>query len=294
MKTFINHFKSISRFTFQEGKIIENPGITEPEYETILDPRTMRRMSKILKMGLYTSMSVLENNSGTIDGIICGTALGCTSDTYSFLKNMIERNEQLLTPTPFIQSTHNTLAGTLGILLKNHGYNITWSNRNFSFFDAFEDSILQLERGNGSSFLLTTADEMPDIVNEIINHIKLEIPVKLQGEGSVSFTLSSSICPTSIEVIDYKVISTEHIDDYLKDLNEEAHIINTHPTFRLKPAANHHNILTLARSMIDDAFGLEAGCHMTEYLDGKFGRRPLILCLSGDCYQASVITIKKV
>ncbi len=42
--------------------------------------------------------------------IITGTALGCLEDTVTFLTRMIELNEELLPPTAFIQSTHNTVA----------------------------------------------------------------------------------------------------------------------------------------------------------------------------------------
>jgi 3-oxoacyl-[acyl-carrier-protein] synthase II len=129
---YIKSFHSISSlkdntvFTASEDNLRSHV-VIEPDYEELLDVRSMRRLSKVLKMGVYSSLRCLQSvNSDDVDGIITGTGLGCTADTLAFLENMISRDEHLLTPTAFIQSTHNTLSGTLGIMLKNHGYNMTW------------------------------------------------------------------------------------------------------------------------------------------------------------------------
>lgn len=39
------------------------------------------------------------------DAIIVGTGMGCSQDSEKFLKNVIDNNEEFLTPTFFIQST---------------------------------------------------------------------------------------------------------------------------------------------------------------------------------------------
>ena len=52
MDIYIAQYNAISRYSLHNGEIIEENITAEPEYETVLDPRSMRRLSKILKMGL--------------------------------------------------------------------------------------------------------------------------------------------------------------------------------------------------------------------------------------------------
>lgn len=104
---------------------------------------------------------------------------------------MSDRDEQLLTPTAFIQSTHNTLSGTLGIMLQNHSYNITWSNREFSFYDALEDAIIRVNKCTDDHILLTAADEMPRQVAEIID----SIPLDCRSQSIVKVLLPFGLVP---------------------------------------------------------------------------------------------------
>lgn len=50
----------------------------------------------------------------------------------------------MLNPAPFIQSTHNTLAGAVAIAVKCHGYNATYTHRGFSFESAIIDALMQI------------------------------------------------------------------------------------------------------------------------------------------------------
>src|ERR1700755_3409783 len=72
----------------------------EPDYAKILDPKLIRRMSHIIKMGVAAAMACLkEAEVQNPDAIIAGTAYGCLADTESFLRKMVENKEELLTPT---------------------------------------------------------------------------------------------------------------------------------------------------------------------------------------------------
>ena len=51
------------------------------------------------------------------DAIITGTGLGCLEDTEKFLTAMVTNKEEFLTPTSFIQSTHNTVSAQIALLL---------------------------------------------------------------------------------------------------------------------------------------------------------------------------------
>lgn len=291
MDIYIAQYNAISRYSLHNGEIIEENITAEPEYETVLDPRSMRRLSKILKMGLYTSLLAIRNIK--IDGIICATSLGCTYDTYAFLNNLVERKENLLTPTPFIQSTHNTLAGTLGIITGNHGYNMTWSNRIFSFFDALEDAISRIMLKKGNTFLVTAADEMPENIASIIQMMPFSTTANLKGEGSSSFVLSNTYSPGSLQILSTEIMPISMLDNHLSQLSSSTHIINTHPTYKCSSAPNHHDLIHTTRSMIDDAFGLCIACQYADFLKQDTDIPIEIVCLSGDNENASVIQLKK-
>lgn len=291
MKAYINHIHAISRFEFLEGKISEQTQIIEPDYESILDVRAMRRLSKILKMGLFTALSVKNQANLQPDAIICGTALGCLDDTYQFLRNMSDREEQMLTPTAFIQSTHNTLAGTLGIMLQNHCYNITWSNREFSFFDALEDSVLRLEHSAEDNILVTAADEMPQAVSEIIDNMNLDCPIPLNSEGAASFWISSKPSGLSISIDSMTSIDTEEVRKLIAEVPQGTVIINTNLFLSLKQEDNVFNLIERQRSLIDDAFGLVVGCNLLEYNRNTGTHINNVFCIGGNASLSSLVKI---
>jgi len=73
---------------------------------------------------------------------------------------MIRNNEEFLTPTSFIQSTHNTVSAQIALLLKCHNYNFTFVHRGFSFESALLDSFLKIDSGEAETVLLGGLDEM--------------------------------------------------------------------------------------------------------------------------------------
>ena len=76
------------------------------------------------------------------DAVIAGTGLGCLEDTEKFLGSIYTLQEHLLNPTPFINSTHNTIAGAIALAIKCHGYNATYTHRGFSFESALLDALM--------------------------------------------------------------------------------------------------------------------------------------------------------
>ena len=178
----------------------------EPFYKKYLDPMTSRRMSRIVKMSLYAAKICLENAEiENPDAIITGTGLGCAEDTETFLTSIIQNEEKLLNPSPFIQSTHNTISAQISLLLKCHGYNYTYAHRGFSFESALLDCILMFNEKAANSILIGGIDEMTDNVYQITNrlghwkrentdHLKiLEYKTKgsIGGEGSAFFLLTN-------------------------------------------------------------------------------------------------------
>ena len=99
----------------------------EPDYTKYVDAKLIRRMSRIIKMGVAAASEALQQaNVQCPDAIITGTAYGCLTDTDQFLTRMVEFKETLLSPTAFIQSTHNTVAAQIALMLQCHSYNNTY------------------------------------------------------------------------------------------------------------------------------------------------------------------------
>lgn len=162
----------------------------EPEYNTWIDPRAIRRMSRIIRMGVASSFAALrEAGVEKPDAIITGTALGCLADTGIFLSKMIENHEQALNPTPFIQSTHNTIGSQIALLLKCHGYNQTFTQSGFSFENALLDAIMMLVEYPDRSVLVGGIDEVTDTSFAILKRFGLFREGGGWGEGSSFFVL---------------------------------------------------------------------------------------------------------
>jgi len=142
----------------------------EPVYKDFIPSDMIRRMGRIIKMSIAASKFCLSDaaknsresiTTGIVpEAIITGTGLGCIEDTEKFLTSMIRDNEEFLTPTSFIQSTHNTVAGQIALLLKCHGYNFTFVHRGISFESAMIDALTQIQAGELSNALVGGSDEL--------------------------------------------------------------------------------------------------------------------------------------
>ncbi|HQW93271.1 MAG TPA: beta-ketoacyl synthase chain length factor, partial [Ferruginibacter sp.] len=133
----------------------------EPDYKEFIEPKLIRRMSRIIRMGVAAAMECLQQaNIKVPDAIITGTAYGCLEDTNSFLSKMVEFNEELLTPTAFIQSTHNTIGAQIGLMLQCNNYNNAFVHRGFSFESALLDGMMLLKEKDASNVLVGAIDEI--------------------------------------------------------------------------------------------------------------------------------------
>ncbi len=180
--------------------------IQKPNYREYINPKLLRRMSKIVRMGIVSaSLAIKDSGIDNPDAILTGTGMGCQIDTEKFLNSMIENNEGLLTPTSFIQSTHNTVGGAIALGIQNHNYNLTYVHRAFSFESALLDSIMLLHENKAKNVLLGGFDEIteeswliktkidfykPNAVSNL-NIITDTQKGALAGEGSSFFVLKN-------------------------------------------------------------------------------------------------------
>jgi 3-oxoacyl-(acyl-carrier-protein) synthase len=183
----------------------------EPNYKEFLEPNLARRMGKLLKRAIVTARVAAKKSDIVLpDAIISGTGLGCIENTEIFLTAMICNSEELMQPTHFMQSTHNTIGSLISIDMKCKGYNSTYIHKGTSFENALLDAYLQFAEGRIKTALVGGYDEMTPNYQLLLSRIgywrahKENVTLKkgeeaFAGETSVSFMLSSeknekSIC----------------------------------------------------------------------------------------------------
>lgn len=193
--------------------------VTHPNYRNYINPVAIRRMSKLLKMGISTGMRALQEAAiETPDAIVTGTGRGSMVDMEQFLLDMIKHEEEALTPTAFIQSTYNSVNGWLALNTKCKGYNQTFVNRGHSFELALLDAQLLLNEVIEKQIVLAGCfDEITDDyvrVKSKIGYWKKPLPKNslnlfdykningtIAGEGAAFFTLCNqpekAICKLS-------------------------------------------------------------------------------------------------
>ena len=179
----------------------------EPDYKNFLNPVLARRMARVVKMGIAASSVCLKDAGVEMpDAIMSGTVFGCLEDTEKFLLSIIDNEEQYLTPTSFMQSTHNTVGAQIALQLKCFNYNFTYVQKGFSFENAVLDALMTLDESNSiQNILVGGHDEMTDkhfTVKSRVDYWKDEnIPTmdiinsktkgSVSGEGASFFILTN-------------------------------------------------------------------------------------------------------
>ncbi|WP_374951563.1 beta-ketoacyl synthase chain length factor [Mucilaginibacter sp.] len=201
---------SIGSEAFLED-IVEYSGnrlpVIEPDYKNYIDPKQIRRMSHVIKMGVAAAKECLNNAGIEMPGaIITGTAFGCMEDTITFLTRIVEYQEELLPPTAFIQSTHNTVAAQIALMIKCHNYNSTFVHKGMSFESALFDAVMLLKEQETDTVLVGGTEEMVDTSFVVLTRLGLyrRVPVSnlqlynttskgtIGGEGA-AFRLVSTV-----------------------------------------------------------------------------------------------------
>lgn len=147
-----------------EIKVASEVIITEAEelkgLKEFVSPMESRRMTKLIKAAYLSSLRALkEAGVECPDAIITATSRGMLELSEQFLEDIINNGEELLKPTIFMQSTHNTLSSAIAIRTKCHGYNITYSQGDDSMKWAMRDAERLLKTGKAKTVLVGSFDE---------------------------------------------------------------------------------------------------------------------------------------
>lgn len=243
-KTYINGLGCISaQKTFdtvflEEAELNENDNVLTlkvPVYKDFIAPMAIRRMAKGVKNGIVAAaLAMKEANITNVDAIITGTGLGCIEDSDKFLKAILDNKEEFLTPTAFIQSTHNTVGAQIALGLGCKGYNFTYVNGAVSFESSLLDAKMQIDDNEASSILIGGIDEMNDYTASLFKRAGFikkdnEVPYKVlnattkgavYGEGATFFVLESEKNEsTYAEVLDVEIWNKMDVDQLEAKMN---------------------------------------------------------------------------
>lgn len=194
----------------------------EPSYQQI-PPGILRRMGKSIRMGVGAALPLMHE-ADEINGIIMGSANAGMDDCVKFLNQIVQYEEGQLTPGSFVQSTGNVIAGQLGLISKNKGYNITHIHLGLAFENALLDAMMQLNTNSSNAYLVGGVDEISPFhynietlagsykAEEISSKDLYESNSKgcIVGEGAAMFIVNGSADSAIAKV---EAISTLHSSD---------------------------------------------------------------------------------
>lgn len=179
----ISHQPTFNEVDLDDLKPSENNLVhaIEPKYEGV-PAGQLRRMGRALRMGVGAGMKLLLKNK--VDGILIGTANGGIEDSIMFLNQIHDYEEGRLTPTAFVQSTYNAIAGMLGMITANKGYNATHVHRGLAFENVALDAAMLLRENPDNTYLIGGVDEI-----SVKNHRLVSLAGWYRNEPASNFDL---------------------------------------------------------------------------------------------------------
>ncbi|MDR0763452.1 MAG: beta-ketoacyl synthase chain length factor [Bacteroidales bacterium] len=168
-------------------------------------PTTQPTTSTSTTTSTPTPTSTIPKATPTIkpDAIITATALGFIEDGEKFLRAIFEQQEQLLNPTPFIQSTFNTVGAQIALLTNNHCYNMTYCQREESFLHALLDAEIRISQHGARQILAGVFDEKTPTLLALLRRLHIKEP---QREGAIFMLVSGEPQTNTIAEIDIKTL----------------------------------------------------------------------------------------
>lgn len=196
----------------------------DPDFKRFISPIEARRMGRLLKRAIAVTQSTLDQVGDPLpQAIITGTGLGCVDSTEQFLTALCNEGEQLLKPTHFMQSTHNTIGSTLAIRAHNHAYNATYAQKSVSFESALYDGFGQIASGQIDSVLVGAHDELTPTYFELLKKARFvgqggETASEVAVAAYLSHQQEGGICQIADVQLFYRP-TTEQLQQYLETVN---------------------------------------------------------------------------
>jgi len=212
----------------------------EPDYSGIISPNLLRRMGKSIRIGIGAGFPLIQNRND-VDAIIIASSEGGQEDSIKFLNQIVAYNEGTLTPTNFLQSTPNALAGSLALMSQNTCYNITHVHKGNAFENSLIDAFLLFNEGKAKTILTGNVEEISDYnfnIESLAGKYKTEETTSenllasdtagtVCGEGSSMFILEANATAYYARIVDAEQISfptEDEIHDLVKKILEKNQI----------------------------------------------------------------------
>ena len=162
------------------------------EIREYVKPLEVRRMGKLMKASLLSSLkSLRQAGIDYPDAIITGTSLGCWENTETLLTQIELEGEVMLSPTNFMQSTHNTIGSNIAIRTHCHGYNVTYTQGADSLEWALRDAHRLLASGRCKTVLVGCHDETTPLYRSLMDRLGV---TDLPSIHSLAIVLRSEEC----------------------------------------------------------------------------------------------------
>ena len=195
----------------------------------------------------------LTNNK--VDAIIVATGLASIHNSELFLCSLIDPEQSILSPTPFINSVHNTISGEIALHTQNKGYNITYSQGGLSFEGALVDAVLLTKEGK--NVIVGGVDEAIPILDNLSVKIKSK---EAFTTGSTFFNVSPNKNGSLAEIVNCIITKEKKANYYITDnfnSNEDV-LISGHSTCNHSKKINTLNYSKFSGIfMTNPAFGLQ-------------------------------------
>ncbi|NOZ33982.1 MAG: 3-oxoacyl-ACP synthase [Chlorobi bacterium] len=189
----------------------------KPDCKEYMKPIQARRLSKTVKNGIICSRIAMQQAEIEMpDAVIFGTGLGIVLDTEKFLEKMLKDKEEYLTPTSFIQSTHNTVAAQIAQKIKCHNYNFTYVNRGFSFESALLDAVMHIKEAK-KNILIGGGDEMTEHYFHIIKKTGIWKQTPTKNTELLNYKTNGVLCG---EAVSFFILSDEKKDETFAELKD--------------------------------------------------------------------------
>lgn len=122
----------------------------------------LRRLTQGLALSLASALKALREEQIVVpDAILCATRNGSIMLSRQLLDALVAEEE--LSPTRFMQSTHNTLAALVAQHTAAHGYNCTYSCGDDSELQTLKEARLLVGAGMAENALVLCFDEADEI-----------------------------------------------------------------------------------------------------------------------------------
>ena len=157
-----------------------------PALKEFVSPMESRRMGKLMKAAHLSAFRALQQAGiDCPDAIITATSRGMLEISQQFLDDIVSNDEELLKPTLFMQSTHNTVSSSIAIRRHCHGYNITYSQGDQSLEWALRDARRLISTGKAGNVLVVSFDESTPYFESFARRAGETLPPEVRAESIV-------------------------------------------------------------------------------------------------------------